>query len=55
MSVSDIRDRRFSFPILPGFRGACHRAGHFGPDPLAYPGYNNNKREAERRQAHLSQ
>ena len=20
-----------------GFRGACHRAGHFGPDPLAQP------------------
>jgi hypothetical protein len=23
----------------PGCRGACHRAGHFGPDPLAHPGY----------------
>ena len=23
----------------PGNRGACHRAGHFGPDPLAHPGY----------------
>ena len=21
-----------------GNRGACHRAGHFGPDPLAHPG-----------------
>jgi hypothetical protein len=25
--------------VVPGFRGACHRAGHFGPDPLAHPGY----------------
>ena len=23
----------------PGCRGVCHRAGHFGPDPLAHPGY----------------
>ena len=23
---------------FPGFRGACHRAGHFGPDPLAQSG-----------------
>jgi hypothetical protein len=23
----------------PGYRGACHRAGHFGPDPLAHAGY----------------
>ncbi len=23
---------------IPGSRGACHRAGHFGPDPLARPG-----------------
>src|ERR1700724_2640742 len=22
----------------PGLRGACHRAGHFGPDPLAPSG-----------------
>src|ERR1700675_2474102 len=23
----------------PACRGACHRAGHFGPDPLAHAGY----------------
>jgi len=23
--------------LQDGFRGACHRAGHFGPDPLAQP------------------
>jgi hypothetical protein len=27
--------RRFGSPR--GLRGACHRAGHFGPDPLAQP------------------
>jgi hypothetical protein len=25
--------------LLDYFAGACHRAGHFGPDPLAHPGY----------------
>ena len=26
------------FADRPGFHGACHRAGHFGPDPLAQSG-----------------
>ncbi len=43
-----------SFSIVPGFHGACHRAGHFGPDPLVQPGLQTtNKKEAERRQAHV--
>jgi hypothetical protein len=29
----------------PGFRGACHRAGHFGPDPLAPSGLRNRYRD----------
>ena len=39
MSVSEIRDRHSSLTIAPGFHGACHWAGHFGPDPLVHPGY----------------
>jgi hypothetical protein len=35
MERSEIRERRSSLSIVPGLRGACHRAGHFGPDPLA--------------------
>ena len=35
---------------LPGFHGACHRAGHFGPDPLVQPGLQTKgKRNAGRR------
>src|SRR6202035_306971 len=36
----------------PGFHGVCHRAGHFGPDPLAQSGlqdaapYRDNFSEA---------
>src|SRR5262245_40529680 len=51
MSVSEIRDRHSSFKIAPGFHGACHRAGHFGPDPLVHPGYKlrrGGRRSAER-------
>jgi hypothetical protein len=33
----------------PGFPGACHRAGHFGPGPLVSSGLQKVK-EAERRQ-----
>ncbi len=29
---------RRSWLRIPGSRGACHRAGHFGPGPLARPG-----------------
>src|ERR1700730_15032505 len=29
----------------PGFRGACHRAGHFGPDPLAPSGLQDQFRD----------
>jgi hypothetical protein len=35
------RNPGFGDPALqaaPGFRGACHRAGHFRPDPLALSG-----------------
>jgi hypothetical protein len=35
LSVSEIRDQHFSPTVVPGFRGACHWTGHFGPDPLA--------------------
>ena len=38
MSVSEIRGGHSSFQLVPGFHGACHRAGHFGPDPLVHPG-----------------
>jgi hypothetical protein len=37
---------------LPGFHGACHRAGHFGPDPLVQPGLQQKikrKQNAARR------
>src|ERR1700684_1341461 len=34
-----MRDSRHYLRKNPGCRGACHRAGHFGPDPLAHPGY----------------
>ena len=30
----------------PGFRGACHRAGHYGPDPLALQGYELSRVDA---------
>ena len=34
-----------------GLRGACHRAGHFGPGPLAQPTLRKDEsKEAERRQ-----
>ncbi len=37
--------------LIGGLRGACRRAGHFGPDPLAQPTLRNKqKKEAERRQ-----
>jgi hypothetical protein len=38
VECSETRDRHCSFLVVPGFRGACHRAGHFGPDPLAQSG-----------------
>src|SRR5580700_6080305 len=38
MERSAIRDRRAAGYFVPGLRGACHRAGHFGPDPLAPSG-----------------
>ena len=41
MSVSEIRDWHSSLRTAPGFRGACHRAGHFGPDPLVQSGLRN--------------
>src|SRR5271169_2361601 len=37
---------------LLGFHGACHRAGHFGPDPLVQPGLqttNKRKQNSARR------
>jgi hypothetical protein len=46
MSVGEIRGRLSSSQAAPGF--ACHRAGHFGPDPLVSSGY---KREAHGRYA----
>jgi len=33
--VSPIVGHRASIAEGDGFREACHRAGHFGPDPLA--------------------
>ena len=57
MSVSEIRGRHSSFQLVPGFHGACHRAGRFGPDPLVHPGYKFirlQRREAERRQTRIS-
>jgi hypothetical protein len=38
------------FEAAPGFRGACHRAGRFGPDPLVQSGLRK-KKEAERQKA----
>jgi len=38
MERSEIRERHGGLLIVPGFCGACHRAGHFGPDPLASSG-----------------
>jgi hypothetical protein len=57
MSVSEIRGGHSSFQLVPGFHGACHRAGHFGPDPLVHPGYKfirlpgykEGRRNADRR------
>ena len=57
MSVSEIRGGHSSFQLVPGFHGACHRAGHFGPDPFVHPGYKFirlQRREAERRQTRIS-
>ena len=57
MSVSEVRGGHSSFQLVPGFHGACHRAGHFGPDPLVHPGYKFirlQRREAERRQTRIS-
>jgi hypothetical protein len=51
-SGNDIAD----FSTAPGFHGACHRAGHFGPDPLVQPGLQifsirpRLQKEAERRE-----
>ena len=42
---SDIRGRPKSLHADPGFHGACHRAGHFGPDPLIHPGYEGNTKK----------
>src|SRR5580692_9951795 len=38
MERSEIRGRSCRVTADPGLRGACHRAGHFGPDPLAPSG-----------------
>jgi hypothetical protein len=38
MSVSEVRGGHSSFQLVPGFHGACHRAGHFGPDPVGSSG-----------------
>src|SRR5579862_3668255 len=38
MERSEIRERSCRVIAEPGLRGACHRAGHFGPDPLAPSG-----------------
>jgi hypothetical protein len=37
--VREIRDGHSSSQTVPGFHRACHRAGHFGPDPLVQSGY----------------
>ena len=49
----ETRERHQGRTVHPGFRGACHRAGHFGPDPLAQSGLRRKKniKEAERRKA----
>jgi len=39
MSASEIRDRSSSLQAAPGFHGACHRAGHYGPDRWFHSGY----------------
>ena len=50
MSVSEIRGRPSSSQAAPGFHGACHRAGHFGPDPLVPSGpRKKGRRNAGRR------
>jgi hypothetical protein len=50
MSVSEIRGRHSSSQAAPGFHGACHRAGHFGPDPLVPSGLQKKgRRNAGRR------
>jgi hypothetical protein len=36
--VREIRDGHSSSQTVPGFQRACHRAGHFGPDPLVQSG-----------------
>src|ERR1700741_5237192 len=38
MERSEIRERSCRVIAEPGLRGACHRAGHFGPAPLAPSG-----------------
>src|SRR5580704_15498340 len=38
MERSEIRGRSCRVTADPGLRGACHWAGHFGPDPLAPSG-----------------
>jgi hypothetical protein len=35
---SEIRDQRSRFLVVPGFSWGLHRAGHFGPEPLAQSG-----------------
>jgi hypothetical protein len=52
---SEIRERSSSLNAAPGFRGACHRAGHFGPDPLAQPRLRSNERKKEIREAERRQ
>jgi hypothetical protein len=36
--IREIRDRHSSSQTVSGFHRACHRAGHFGPDPLVQSG-----------------
>jgi hypothetical protein len=54
MSVSEVRGGHSSFQLVPGFHGACHRAGHFGPTrwfirATNSSGYKEGRRNADRR------
>jgi hypothetical protein len=51
MEQSAIRERSISFNVDPGFHGACHRAGHFGPDPLVPSGLRKNEKRKRKRNA----
>ena len=33
---------------MAGYAGACHRAGHFGPDPLGYHRFDDGARGGKR-------